>query len=241
MIYISSFLLGIGSSWHCLGMCGPLVMAVPFPKKRQSIITKALYFLGKAIAYALLGMIIGLFGMKSIWGDSQRYVSIVAGSLIVLMVLFPIIIPKTFNYPFKKTFNQIFNRMKEQPQWWHFLSLGFLNGLLPCGMVYMALIAALASGNSWNAALVMLLFGLGTTPMLWVVSFLKDRVRNQFQAQFKLVTVSFGLLAGTILILRGLNLGIPYISPNMNKIEHHVQNNLENKKPSNEIEGMHCH
>lgn len=234
MIYLSSFLLGIGSSWHCLGMCGPLVMSVPFPKKNQSFLTKALYFVGKALAYALLGLIIGFFGMKSLWGSSQRYISIFAGILIVLMVIFPVFIPKTFNYPFKKTFNQIFQKVKTQPKLWHFFGLGFLNGLLPCGMVYMALLIALASGNVIHAAVSMMLFGLGTIPMLWVVTYVKDRIKNSFQAQFKMITVSLGLIAGTMLILRGMNLGIPYLSPHIDTTEQIVQHQSGEHN-------MHCH
>lgn len=219
MIYLSSFLLGIGSSWHCLGMCGPLVMAVPFPKKEQSFVTKALYFLGKSTAYAILGLLIGLFGMKAIWGEYQRYISLVAGTFIILMVIFPFLTPKTFNYPFKKTFSRIFQQIKEQPRWWHFFSLGFLNGFLPCGIVYMALLIALASGNMLSAALAMFLFGWGTVPMLWIVAVLKDTVKQRLQIKFKWVTVSLGLLAGTLLILRGMNLGIPYVSPHLNTME----------------------
>lgn len=235
MIYLSSFLLGIGSSWHCLGMCGPLVMSVPFPKKQQSFASKSTYFLGKAFAYALLGIVVGSLGLKAIWGDSQRYISITAGAFIVLMVIFPYLVPKTFKYPFKKTFTKIFNQMKERPKLWHFLSLGFLNGLLPCGMVYMALFVALASGNVFDAAIAMLLFGFGTTPVLWFVALIKDKLRNQLQAKFKMVTVSLGLLAGFLLIFRGLNLGIPYLSPHLDTTEQIA------KTDSGMHEGMHCH
>lgn len=222
----SMFLLGLGGSMHCLGMCGPLVMAVPFPKSRETVLTQFLYFLGKALAYGLLGILIGFLGLKSIWGESQRYLSLIAGVLIILMTVFPLIKPKIGKFKFQKNFQNIFKKIKEQPRWHHFLQLGFLNGLLPCGMVYMALAATLASGDPLNGFLGMLAFGFGTAPILWVLAVLKTNLKFDLKKKLKPLTVFLSILVGILLILRGLNLGIPFISPKMDtsqemKMEHH--------------------
>ncbi|HRP90599.1 MAG TPA: sulfite exporter TauE/SafE family protein [Edaphocola sp.] len=215
LVFVSSFLLGIGSSLHCLGMCGPLVMAVPFPANRRSNSTKLLYFLGKAIAYGSLGAIIGIFGLKAIWGSAQQYVSIFAGVFILLMVLFPLLFVKKVKFPFQKYFQRIFSRIKDNPKWYHFFQLGFLNGLLPCGMVYIALTAALASGSPLEGFIAMVLFGIGTTPVLWVVAAVKGKITPKLQVKLKPVSMGLSVVVGLLLILRGLGLGIPFISPKM--------------------------
>lgn len=222
----SAFLLGLGSSLHCLGMCGPLVMAVPFPRDKQNFLSKLVYFIGKAFAYGFLGALIGFFGIKAIWGEIQQYLSIISGVLIILMALFPFIIPKNSKYPFQKIFQKTFQQIKNQPKWWHFLQLGMLNGFLPCGMVYMALTVAFASGSSFNGFLAMLAFGIGTTPILWAVTLVRDKITASLRQKLKPITLVIAFLIGGLLILRGLNLGIPYISPKMN---HQVE------------QKMHCH
>ena len=94
-----------------------------------------------------------------------------------------------------------------------FLTIGFLNGFLPCGLVYMALFAAIAGGNAINGSLYMAVFGLGTIPLMttaiYFSQFLKGKARQRIQ---KAIPV-FVILIGALFILRGLGLGIPYLSP----------------------------
>lgn len=214
-VLASSFLLGIGSSLHCLGMCGPLMVAVPFPGIDPGRSFKVLYFLGKALAYGVLGVMVGLLGLRAIWGEAQQYVSIAAGIMIVLMVLFPLLKPKAIKFPFQRTFKQVFNRMKDRPRWWHFAQLGFLNGLLPCGMVYIALTAALAGGGPLQGFVAMMLFGIGTSPLLWIVAVMKGRISFSIRQKLKPLSVGSSLLVGLLLMVRGSDMGIPYISPKM--------------------------
>lgn len=211
----SMFLLGLGGSLHCLGMCGPLVMAVPFPKSRSTYFTQFLYFFGKALAYGLLGILVGLMGLKSVWGESQRFISVFAGVLILLMTVFPLLKPGIGRFFFQKQFQSVYKQISKSPGWYHFLQLGFLNGLLPCGMVYMALAAALAAGSPVNAFIGMLVFGFGTAPILWAIAILKTGLKFDLKSKLKPITVSISIFVGLLLILRGLNLGIPYISPKM--------------------------
>lgn len=226
LLFGSMFLLGLGGSLHCLGMCGPLVMAVPFPKNKQTSGAKFLYFFGKSFAYGILGILVGMLGLKAIWGESQRFISILAGVLILLMVIFPLLKPRIGKFPFQKQFRSVFNQIKENPKWHHFFQLGFINGLLPCGMVYMALAAALASGGPVKGFFAMMIFGFGTTPILWALAVLKTNVKFDLKKKLKPITVLLSIMVGLLLILRGLNLGIPYISPQMDtstkvEMDHH--------------------
>ncbi len=219
VVLFSSLLLGLASSLHCLGMCGPLIMAVPFPAKHNGWTYKLFYFLGKALAYGSLGAIIGALGLKAIWGEAQRYVSIVSGVLIVLLILLPLLRSTRLKFPFQKAFSQVFERIQKRPCWFYFIQLGFLNGLLPCGMVYIALTAALASGGPLQGFIAMLLFGAGTSVVLWVVALLKSKLSWQLRQKLKPVSIAFSVLVGVLLIMRGLNLGIPYVSPKMNTVK----------------------
>ena len=96
-----------------------------------------------------------------------------------------------------------------------FFSIGLLNGLLPCGLVYMALAGSIATGSVVNGALFMMFFGLGTLPFMFAVTYYSNlislRVRNQMR---KVVPVVVALMA-VLMILRGMNLGIDYISPKL--------------------------
>jgi len=93
------------------------------------------------------------------------------------------------------------------------LTIGFLNGFLPCGLVYIAVFGAIAAGNIAQGSLYMVLFGAGTIPLMttavYFSGFLKGNRKQKIQ---KLIPV-FVVLMGTLFILRGLGLGIPYISP----------------------------
>lgn len=219
VVLVSSLLLGLASSLHCLGMCGPLIMAVPFPVKQKAWTYKLFYFLGKALAYGSLGAIIGALGLKAIWGEAQRYVSIISGAVIVLLILLPMLRSARLKFPFQKAFNQVFKRIRERPRRVYFIQLGFLNGLLPCGMVYIALTAALASGGPFQGFIAMMLFGAGTSFVLWAVASLKGKLSGTLRQQLKPLSVGFSVLVGLLLITRGLNLGIPYISPKMNTVK----------------------
>lgn len=219
VVLVSSLLLGLASSLHCLGMCGPLIMAVPFPEKSKAWTYKLFYFLGKSLAYGSLGAIIGTLGLKAIWGEAQRYVSIISGVLIVLLILLPMLRSARMKFPFQKTFARVFKHMQDNPRWFHFIQLGFLNGLLPCGMVYIALTAALASGGPLQGFIAMMLFGAGTSVVLWIVALLKGKLSWSLRQKLKPVSLGFSILVGGLLIARGLNLGIPYISPKMNTVK----------------------
>ncbi len=94
-----------------------------------------------------------------------------------------------------------------------FLTIGFLNGFLPCGLVYMALLGAIATGSALKGSLYMFVFGIGTIPLMttaiYFSRFLSGVVRKKIQKAIPIFLVIIGFL----FILRGLGLGIPYISP----------------------------
>lgn len=216
----SAFILGLLGSFHCVGMCGPIAFMLPVDQtnayKKISQIT--IYHFGRLLAYCIIGLIFGLIGKSlSIFGFQQQ-LSIIIGLLMILVVIIP---KKTFNkYNFSKPIYKGISKVKsalgqalKKKTTDTFLTIGFLNGFLPCGLVYMAVFAAIASGNALNGSLYMAVFGLGTIPLMTITiyfsQFLKGSMRQKIQKAIPVFVVIIGLL----FIIRGMGLGIPYLSP----------------------------
>jgi sulfite exporter TauE/SafE len=90
---------------------------------------------------------------------------------------------------------------------------GMLNGLLPCGMVYTALITSVIAGTPILSAFYLFFFGLGTLPGMILITFLANKITTRFRGKINKVLPYFVTIIGALIILRGLNLNIPYLSP----------------------------
>lgn len=219
MLY-SAFIFGLISSFHCIGMCGPIAMMLPVDKqigiKKATQVT--VYHLGRLFAYGTIGLFFGLLGKGFFLAGIQQKISIIIGVIMIIVVLTP---EKIFaRYNFSKPVYKLISRIKTNLGK-HFRSksykslfiIGVLNGFLPCGMVYVALFGAIAMQSAEYGVLYMVLFGLGTVPLMTSVvyfnSFITQSTRNKFQKAIPYVAVIIGVL----FILRGLGLGIPYLSP----------------------------
>jgi len=217
---VSAFILGLLGSFHCVGMCGPIAFMLPVDRSNtvKKITQIAIYHFGRLLAYSIIGLIFGLIGKSLYIFGFQQQLSIIIGVLMILVVLIP---QQNFNkYNFSKPIYRLISKVKtalgsamKKKTMDTFLTIGFLNGFLPCGLVYMALFAAIAGGNAINGSLYMAVFGLGTIPLMttaiYFSQFLKGKARQRIQ---KAIPV-FVILIGALFILRGLGLGIPYLSP----------------------------
>ena len=217
---VSAFILGLLGSFHCVGMCGPIAFMLPVDRSNtfKKITQIAIYHFGRLLAYSIIGLVFGLIGKSLYIFGFQQQLTIIIGVLMILVVLIP---QQTFNkYNFSKPIYRLISKVKsalgsamKKKTMDTFLTIGFLNGFLPCGLVYMALFAAIAGGNALNGILYMAVFGLGTIPLMttaiYFSQFLKGKARQRIQ---KAIPV-FVILIGALFILRGLGLGIPYLSP----------------------------
>ncbi len=220
----SAFVFGFLGSFHCIGMCGPIVLAVP----GQTLIAKILYNLGRAITYAVMGLLIGIIGQGFSLAGYQQTLSIIVGAAMLLIVVFTKY--KHFDLPLSGAISKlwIFSKNKLTPLFKSeslgapFL-IGLINGLLPCGLVYAALFAAVAMGGMLESSLYMFVFGLGTTPLLIALAVFGNFLSPAIRARFNKAVPYFLALVAVLIILRGLNLGIPYVSPKMDgdKKMHH--------------------
>lgn len=216
----AAILLGLMGSLHCLGMCGPIALALPVHtmSKGARITSVTLYNLGRILTYGLIGLVFGLAGWGIVLSGFQQVLSIALGILLILAAFFPLLMSK-MRIPF---FDRLVGKLKQAMGKYlktrkvpAFFVLGLLNGLLPCGLVYVALAGALASGTALNGTMFMLGFGFGTAPAMVALPLLGGLVKPQQWVKLKKLIPYTLALFGVLLLLRGLDLGIPFISPQM--------------------------
>ena len=217
---LSALILGLMGSLHCVGMCGPIAFMLPVDrtnnyKKFGQIF---IYHFGRLLAYGIIGLVFGLLGKGlSIFGIQQK-LSIAIGIIMILIVLIPY---QTFNkYNLSKPIYKVISKVKNQlgkelkkksPD--TFLTIGFLNGFLPCGLVYMALFGSIAMGDALQGSLYMMLFGVGTLPLMTATIYFSNLLKGDIRQKVQKAIPVFVIIIGALFILRGLGLGIPYVSP----------------------------
>jgi sulfite exporter TauE/SafE len=217
-VIIPAFLLGFAGSVHCIGMCGPLALSVPVAGGRGSRVRAGLiYNTGRVATYSMLGAIFGLAGRSFAWFGWQQRFSLVLGVLILLFVLVPgLSSNRWLSAGAGKLFMRVRNRFstvlfRGNPG--SILASGVLNGILPCGLVYLALAGAAATGQAMDGALFMMFFGWGTLPVMFSVVFFGTVFKQNFRIRMRSIYPAMMAVMAILLIIRGLNLGIPYLSP----------------------------
>ena len=218
-LFISGFTLGLISSFHCIGMCGAFAFALPtnhlsFAKKISGIL---LYNAGRVTTYSLLGLIFGLAGRQIYLGGFQQKLSILIGVIILIVVLQSFFNKTVFHIKFIDQFNgriqQTISSFIKKTKFYDFFAIGLANGLLPCGMVYFAITGALVAGSISGGVMFMAFFGLGTMPLMISISYFGLVVNLSIRNNIKKAMPFFMCAMAVLLILRGMNLGIPFISP----------------------------
>ncbi|GAB5564503.1 MAG: sulfite exporter TauE/SafE family protein [Winogradskyella sp.] len=219
MLY-SAFILGLLGSLHCVGMCGPIAFMLPVDRSNsfKKISQISIYHIGRLISYSLIGLVFGLVGKSLYIFGMQQQLSIAVGVLMIILVIIPY---KTIGkYNLSKPLNRLVSKVKsslgsalKKKTADTFLTIGFLNGFLPCGLVYMAVFGAIATGSLLEGSIYMILFGLGTIPLMTCAIYLGKFLNQTIKQRIQKAIPVFVVIIGVLFILRGLGLGIPYISP----------------------------
>lgn len=218
-LMIPALALGLFSSFHCIGMCGAIAFSLPVkhlpdPQKITGIL---LYNCGRITTYSTIGLLFGLLGRQIYIAGLQQWFSVIAGVVIILAVLQYVFKKPLMHLPgFNKAqilIQDIIGRFLRTKNLSELFLLGMANGLLPCGLVYFALMGAVATGSSLNAVLFMASFGLGTLPAMFMFAYFGVSINVSVRNRMKKAVPYFLTLMGMLLILRGLGIGIPYISP----------------------------
>lgn len=207
----TAFLLGLFGSFHCLGMCGPIALAMrtPHASKTRQLADRGLYHIGRTAAYVSIGAVAGLLGQALIFSGFQTYLAYFSGGLMILIGLFAVNLDSflfkipAFQQFYQKVSDLLGQLLKKQQG---VLLIGYLNGFLPCGLVYMALFGALATGSYWEGMAYMGLFGMGTIPMMLASSlagqFVQVRWRSLIRKAYPVLFIGLGIW----FIVRGANL-----------------------------------
>ena len=216
----SAFILGLLGSFHCAGMCGPIAFVLPIDRSNSAkkLVQIGLYHIGRLLTYSFIGFIFGWIGKGLYLAGFQQRISILIGVLMIVMILIPVRIFNKYNFskPLYSAVGKVksgLGKLLKQKSNKALFSIGILNGFLPCGMVYMALVGAMAGGTSLDGAFYMALFGLGTIPLMTMAVYLGNFLSLNVRAKIQKAVPIFVVVIGLLFITRGLGLGTPYISP----------------------------
>jgi hypothetical protein len=219
-VLLSGYGIGLFGSFHCIGMCGPIALSLPIHQFQpvQKIVSVLFYNFGRSISYAIFGMLFGLIGSTFTFFKIQQFLSIFSGILLLLLFLNQRYGKVNFSifYLFtSKIKNQLGVYLKSEKSVLSYLFIGVLNGFLPCGLVYVAIAAAIAAGSVFKSSLLMFGFGLGTIPVMVLLMYFGKFLSQNIRSKINAVTPYLIMGMAILLIIRGMNLGIPYISPSL--------------------------
>ncbi len=234
VILLSALVLGLMGSFHCAGMCGPIAIALPLHGNSipQKIFGGTLYNLGRTLTYGVMGAIFGLLGQGVEMIGFQQKISVVMGAIMIISVVFPSLFRNQYNMEkswfspvgkLKKSIGKLFSVRSFSSLFF----IGLLNGLLPCGLVYMAIAGAIGTGEVVLGSLYMIMFGLGTIPMMLSIAIAGNILNAAIRQKINRLIPVLVVVVGIFFILRGLSLGIPYLSPPREKIEKKFEKSLD--------------
>lgn len=230
-LFFAALTLGMMGSFHCIGMCGPLAFSLPLSSTSDfaKFTGTFLYNAGRIVTYSTLGLLFGLAGKSFSLFGFQQGLSIVVGITILIFVFAPkkwlantshSNMFSTYSYKVRSMLGKLFMKRNYRS----LFSIGLLNGLLPCGLIYMAIAGAIASADPYKSAFFMASFGLGTLPVMWSVSFFGNFIGMGLRQKIRSAYPVLMVLMASLLIIRGMGLGIPYVSPAINNNTRDVQN-----------------
>ena len=246
MILLTAFLLGLMGSLHCVGMCGPIALSLPL--RGESLLHKIwgsiLWSLGRIVTYSLMGGLFGLIGSGFKMLGFQQIISIAMGTLMILSVFLPSLLKKftsgaviSFFNPIRKGMQRLFRERNNKA----LFLIGIFNGLLPCGLLYVAIAGAIGTSDMLQSISYMAVFGLGTLPLLLMISLLGNVISQTLRNRMNKVVPVVVVLIGIIFILRGLTLGIPYLSPPEEKLTPSRHMNVMSASFDKKAENSCCH
>jgi sulfite exporter TauE/SafE len=214
--FLVGLFLGLAGSLHCIGMCGPLVLLFPLngTSKMFGLLNSLIYQLGRVFIYVLLGLLFGAVFQIIDLKYFERYFSIGIGIVFFVLWVREVSMKiKTSQNSLHSIILNLFGKVMQSKSYFGMFLGGMMNGLLPCGLVYGALLAAFGTGTTQGSMIFMLGFGLATIPSMILLSFFKNTITINFRQKLSKMLPWWLFILGIWFLLRGLNLGIPFISP----------------------------
>lgn len=187
--FITALLLGLGSSAHCMGMCGGIACALGLQSHPKPTLALLLYHTGRLLAYAVIALLLGgvlqhmqaLVPSLTLWLRTTAALLLIAMALQTLRVWHGILVLEKIGARLWQPVQNIAKTLLPVRHTWQLLALGFLWGWLPCALVYSTLAWAVSQGDALQAASLMLAFGAGTAPVLLISGLAANRVKTALQ------------------------------------------------------------
>lgn len=221
----AALIFGLLTGFHCIGMCGPIAIALPLNNHRwpHKIFGSLTYNIGRTVTYTFMGAVFGLLGQGLVLAGFQQWLSIVIGGAMILSVFFPLLFKsvaaKSPLFPLVNKLKHNLGLLFGKKTYPALFLIGLLNGLLPCGPVYAAIGLSLASGNVVSGAAYMALFGLGTIPIMLSLSLLGNYFSVKVRSKIRKFVPVFIVIMGMWFIMKGLGLGVHLLSPSDHKLQ----------------------
>lgn len=244
---LTAFITGLVGSLHCLGMCGPIALALPGTEKKgwRYLLGRLLYNFGRLLTYSIMGGIVALLGVAAAMFEVQRWFSLALGVILILLALkhygvFGRRAQASDNF-LSRAWRRGMGRMMRLKGLGGLFALGLMNGVLPCGLVYAGLFLAANSTYAWEGMAKMALFGLGTLPLMLSLSWSGKWLTGWLRSRTRLVMPVVMTFMGILFLLRGMALGVPYLSPRMEagsepgKVKMSCCEKIEGGRPSNPV------
>ncbi len=208
----TAFALGLAGSIHCAGMCGPLMLALPLGRRSHWLAAIA-YQVGRVASYTALGLFFGLMGKGISVAGFQQVLAVSGGVVLVMGALFPVVLERrALQWPLLSRLTVWVQRgisaLLRHPSWLATAAVGALNGLLPCGLVYAALAGAISTAEGWQGAVFMAAFGVGTTPLLFLLMGSRSTLSLTWRQRLRRLQPIALAVVGLWLIWRGLQVDL---------------------------------
>ena len=219
-MFWSAFILGLLGSFHCIGMCGPIAFLLPVDRTNsvKKVVQIFTYHLGRILAYGLIGLFFEFVGKSLYIFGWQQQLSIAIGIIMIALIVIPsrLVNKYSISKPIYLGISKVKSALgkalkKKTPD--TFLTIGFLNGFLPCGLVYMAVFASITMGQTLLGSFYMILFGIGTIPLMTSAIYLGKFLNIKARQKIQKAIPAFVVIIGILFVIRGLGLGIPFLSP----------------------------
>jgi uncharacterized protein len=217
---LAAFITGLVGSLHCLGMCGPIALSLPGNDRGWRYLSgRLLYNFGRIATYSVLGAIVAMMGVAAVMFDVQRWFSLGLGIVMLALALHHFgLWGRKFaqgDNLLTRTWRRGMGRVMRIQGPGGMLALGLMNGILPCGLVYAGLFLAAHSATAWEGMAKMALFGLGTVPLMLSLSWSSKWLGGWLRQRSRIIMPTMMTFLGIMFLLRGMALGIPYLSPKL--------------------------
>ncbi len=209
--------MGLIGSMHCAGMCGPIAISLPYrvgmQTKEETFFKILVYNLGRIITYAFFGLLFGIVGKGFFTMGIQKWFLITLAVLLIIIAIFSIDVEsKALKIPvigkFNKKIKELLAKSLKNATVKSFLYIGILNGFLPCGLVYMAIVAAIATGGVLNSVLYMILFGIGTMPMMMALGYGGHLLSTRFRTILRKLYPVFMIIFAILFLMRAFKINM---------------------------------